>query len=333
MVNNQLVIQCTAQEYEQIRETLKDLDIVPRQVMIEAKVYEVDLTGNLSAGVTAFLQARDNADRNIVASLGTPPAAAQGSGPLPIDVSIGTLVGKTRELLLFLNALEGQTKARVISAPSILASDNLSAHIDVGTQIPVLTSTTTSGVQQSGTTLFANSIQNVDTGVILTITPRINSSGLVNLQIEQEVSTPLAPTGPIQSPSIQKRTVSTQAVVENGDTIALGGIIQETRQYERNRIPILGDIPYFGALFGNTSRSTQRTELIILLTPTVIRSTSESQNATLEFRNKLRDLRGILEEEEKKDKEQKEQHDPAPGKEQTSSVRQTDSKKPHYQTW
>lgn len=304
-INNFLVIQATTQEYEQIRQMLQELDVVPRQVMIEAKVYEVDLTDALSAGVSAFLQRRDAANPQQLAGGERKPQigfGASAGGVASLTASLGTLVGKTRELVTFLAAAETRSQARVISAPSILASDNLPASINVGTEIPVLTSQAlVSGAQAGGTSLFTNTIQNRDTGVILTITPRINSSGLVTLQIQQEVSAPLAPaTGGIQSPSIQKRSVSTQAVVQDKETIALGGIIQETNTLSKNRIPLLGDIPYLGALFGNTSRSTQRTELIILLTPTVIRDAAEARNAAAEFRNKLRDLRKLLQQEEEK---------------------------------
>ena len=308
LLNNQLVIQATAQEYEQIQQILRELDIVPRQVMIEAKVYEVDLTGDLSAGVTAFLQRRT---ANGLAGRGTggfgPPPGAAG-GALELTASMGTLVGKMRELLIFLQAAESRSEARVISAPSILASDNLAASISVGTEIPLLNSQVFGlGAQSADNPVFTNSIQNRDTGVLLTITPRINSSGLVTLAISQEVSAPLAPAaGAIQSPSISKRTVSTQAVVQDGETIALGGIIQESRTLSRNRIPLLGDIPYVGALFGSTSLSTQRTELILLLTPTVIRDTSEARIATAEFRNKLRDLSKIIAEEEERERERRE---------------------------
>jgi general secretion pathway protein D len=305
VVNNQIVIQATAQEYEEMRRTLQDLDIVPRQVMIEAKVYEVDLTGALSAGVSAFLQNRTDAERKPLGSF----AAAAGGGLSSLNVSVGTLVGKTRELLLFLNAAESRSQARVISAPSILASDNIPANISVGTEIPILTSQAlVGGTQVGGENLFTNTIQNRDTGVLLSITPRINSSGLVNLEIDQEVSAPLPPSGSgIQSPSIQKRSISTQVVVQNGETIALGGIIQESRTLSKNRVPLLGDIPYLGLLFGNTSHSSQRTELIVLLTPTVIRDSNEAQRATTEFRNKLKDLQKLLLEEEERERERAQQ--------------------------
>ncbi|OFV97943.1 MAG: type II secretion system protein GspD [Acidobacteria bacterium RIFCSPLOWO2_12_FULL_54_10] len=294
-VNNFLVIQATAQEYEQMQETLKELDVVPRQVMIEARVYEVDLTGALSAGVSAFLQKRSNAERK---PLG-------GFGGTSLSGTVGTLIGKTRELMFFLEAAEQRSEARVISAPSILASDNMMASLVVGTQIPVLTSqAVVGGVQQGGTNLFTNTVQNIDTGVLMNILPRINSSGLVSMQIQQEVSAPLPPAASgIQSPSIQKRTVSTQAVVQDGETIALGGIIQESRTIAKNRIPLLGDIPYVGGLFGHTSTSNQKTELIILLTPTVIRNAAESENAVEELKRKLPGLRKMMEEDEKKREE------------------------------
>jgi general secretion pathway protein D len=300
-VNNQIVIQATAQEYEEMRRTLQELDIVPRQVMIEAKVYEVDLTGALSAGVSAFLQNRTNEERKPLGSFAT----AAGAATAALNVSVGTLVGKTRELLVFLNAAENRSQARVISAPSILASDNIAARINVGTEIPILTSQAlVGGTQVEGQNLFTNTIQNRDTGVLLSITPRINSSGLVNLQIAQEVSSPLPPSASgIQSPSIQKRSIATQVVVQNGETIALGGIIQESRTLSKNRVPLLGDIPYVGLLFGSTSHSSQRTELIVLLTPTVIRDSSEAQRATTEFRDKLKDLQKILQEEEEREAE------------------------------
>jgi general secretion pathway protein D len=302
-----------------MRRTLLDLDIVPRQVMIEAKVYEVELTGALSAGVSAFLQNRD-----ATTAAGTPVGSVtggerklQGSFALPagggaaaISASIGTLVGKTRELLLFLNAAETRGQAHVISAPSLLASDNMPANINVGTEVPILTSQAlVGGAQVSGSSLFTNTIQNRDTGVLLSITPRINSSGLVNLQIQQEVSSPLAPSASgIQSPSIQKRSISPQVVVQDGETLALGGIIQESKTLSKNRVPLLGDIPYVGALFGNTSTSSQRTELIVLLTPTVIRNSSEAERATTEFRDKLKDVRKLLlEEQERKAEEEKRQ--------------------------
>jgi general secretion pathway protein D len=294
LITNALLIQATAQDYETIRETLKQLDIIPRQVLIEAKVFEVDLTGALAFGVEAFLQQRSQANRSLVGQFST---AGGGGFPNPgLSFSAGTLVGRARELLLFLNAQENRGRTRVLSAPTILASDNMPAHIQVGAEVPILTSQgVVPGAQAGGSSLFTNTIQQRDTGVILSVTPRINPSGMVSMQVQQEVSSPQPPAaGGPSSPSILKRSVSTQVTVKDGETIALGGIISENRIYSRSRVPLLGDIPVIGLLFGSTSYSVSRTELIVLLTPRVMQDLDQIQQATQEFKSKMKELRKML---------------------------------------
>ena len=294
LINNALLIQATAQDYETIRDTLKQLDIIPRQVLIEAKVFEVDLTGALAFGVEAFLQQRSQTDRRLFGQFST---AGGGGFPNPgLSFSTGTLVGRARELLLFLNAQENRGRTRVLSAPTVLASDNTAAHIQVGAEVPILTSQgVVPGAQAGGSSLFTNTIQQRDTGVILSVTPRINPSGMVSMQVQQEVSSPQPPAaGGPSSPTILKRSVSTQVTVKDGETIALGGIISENRIYSRSRVPLLGDIPGIGLLFGSTSYSVTRTELIILLTPRVMQDLDQIQQATQEFKSKLKELRKML---------------------------------------
>ena len=294
LINNALLIQATAQDYETIRETLKQLDIIPRQVLIEAKVFEVDLTGALAFGVEAFLQQRSQANRSLLGQFST--AGGGGFSNPGLSLSAGTLLGRARELLFFLNAQENRGRTRVLSAPTILASDNLPARIQVGAEVPILTSQgVVAGAQAGGSSLFTNTIQQRDTGVILSVTPRINPSGMVTMQIQQEVSSPQPPAaGGPNSPSILKRSITTQATVKDGETIALGGIISENRIYSRSRVPLLGDIPGIGLLFGSTSYSVSRTELIILLTPRVMQDLDQIQQATQEFKSKLKDLRKML---------------------------------------
>jgi len=195
-----------------------------------------------------------------------------------------------------LNAQENRGRTRVLSAPTILASDNMPAHIQVGAEVPILTSQgVVPGAQAGGSSLFTNTIQQRDTGVILSVTPRINPSGMVSMQVQQEVSSPQPPTaGGPSSPTILKRSVSTQVTVKDGETIALGGIISENRIYSRSRVPLLGDIPVIGLLFGSTSYSVARTELIVLLTPRVMQDLDQIQQATQEFKSKLKELRKML---------------------------------------
>jgi general secretion pathway protein D len=294
LINNALLIQATPQDYETIRETLKQLDIIPRQVLIEAKVFEVDLTGALAFGVEAFLQQRSQANRSLLGQFST--AGGGGFSNPGLSFSTGTLLGRARELLFFLNAQENRGRTRVLSAPTVLASDNTIAHIQVGAEVPILTSQgVVAGAQAGGSSLFTNTIQQRDTGVILSVTPRINPSGMVTMQIQQEVSSPQPPAaGGPNSPSILKRSITTQATVKDGETIALGGIISENRIYSKSRVPLLGDIPGLGLLFGSTSYSVSRTELIVLLTPHVMQTVDEIQQATEEFKSGLKGLRKML---------------------------------------
>jgi len=289
-VNNALIVRSTPQDYDVVKETIKLLDVVPRQVLIEVKIFEVVLTGNLSMGVSAFLQRRSEASKITTASF-----SSSAPGPLPAGLNLSTFanIGMTRELVAFLNAQETRSRSRVLSAPTVIASDNIEAHIQVGQEIPILTA---QGVVPGGTgggSLFTNSVQNRSTGIILSVTPRINPSGWVTLKVLQEVSSPgPPPTGSsIQSPSINVRSVGTQITVKDGETIAIGGIISETKGVSKNRVPLLGDIPGVGLLFGNSSYTTDRTELIALITPKLIEDIDQANDLTEDLKSQLKSLR------------------------------------------
>jgi general secretion pathway protein D len=164
----------------------------------------------------------------------------------------------------------------------------------VGESVPVLTSQgLAQGGQIAGNSLYTSTVNNVDTGIILSVTPRITSTGLVSLQINQEISNEVPPAAgsSIQSPSFTKRTVSTHAVAQDGQTIALGGLISYSYNRIVNRIPLLGDIPGVGALFGSTYYTSTETELIVLLTPHIISTLPSAISATRELEDELNDLR------------------------------------------
>ena len=283
-VNNLIVVQSTKQEWEVIHKTLQELDFPPRQVLIDAQIYEVSLKGGLEMGVSAFLRERRGEPLTTTGSI------VNGA----LRLTMGTLVGNTRELVAFLNASQTTGRTRIISAPTLLATDNLSASITVGQSIPILTSQSVGDVQIGGDSQFTQTITNVQTGVTLSITPRVNASGIVTMQIQQEVSSPQAPTGSIDSPSIDRRSVQTQVTVADGDTVAIGGIIQETNLFGRSAVPVLGKIPVLGALFGTTTRSTSKTELIILLTPRVIYDETEIVSASNDLIDRMKKLRSIM---------------------------------------
>jgi general secretion pathway protein D len=287
-VSNSIIVQGTAQEYAEIANTLEKLDVLPRQVMIEARVYEVNLTGSLSYGLEYALQNKSSSTTApyVLGDYGVSTAnALTGSYGMGID-SVRSLVG-------FLTASENKSRVRTLSAPTLLTTDSTEARIQVGESVPVLTSQgLVAGAQAGASSLFTNTVNNVDTGIILTVTPRITSNGLVSLQINQEISNevPPASSAGIQSPSFSKRSVTTHAVAQDGQTIALGGLISYQYSKTTNRVPLLGDIPFLGAFFGSTSYNTTETELIVLLTPRIIATAPAAGTATRELKEKLKDL-------------------------------------------
>ena len=289
--DNTLLIQGTRQDYESILRLLKDIDVPPRQVLVEAKIYEVTLTGDLRFGVQAYLTQRGASLGADVTRPGTRAAVGNVSAG-GVNMSIGALVGASRELLALIQTGELTTKAKVVSAPSIVATDSIPASINIGDEVPTLTAQAVTGAQQGGNSLFANSIQSRNSGTTLNIMARVNPSGIVTLIINQEVSTPVAPDpgAAIQSPSFSKRNVSTQVTLQDGDTIAIGGIINETNSWSKAGVPGLSRVPVLGAAFGGQRQQKGRTELIVFFTPRVIYDMNDMNDATEELKTRLRKL-------------------------------------------
>jgi general secretion pathway protein D len=296
-MDNSILIQATAPDYERILKLLRQLDVPPRQVLIEAKIYEVTLTGAFASGVSSLLQRNGSNDLGS-GSLGnlstrTLQAVSNASG---LVLTAGTLVGQTRQLLGILSASEDNRNTKVISAPMLIATDSIPASINVGQDVPTLTSQALTGAQSGGNSLFANTVSSRNSGVTLSILARVTDSGIVTLVIDQEVSTALAPSASaaIQSPSFQTRSISTQVTVQDGDTIAIGGIIQDTNTSSSAGVPFLHRLPVIGAAFGAKSSSKGRTELVIFMTPRVIYDTNAIAEASDEVKSKLRRLSKIV---------------------------------------
>jgi general secretion pathway protein D len=293
--DNTILVQGTPQEWEAIKKLLEQIDIPPRQVLIEAKIYSVDLSGAFSAGVNAAFNAATAAkgqSNRFFPSLVTTAVGTGGSAGLALTAS--ALVGHNRQLLAFLTAQETSSKTKVISAPSVIATDSIQASINVGSSVPTLSSQAVgAGIQLGGNSVFTNTVNNISTGTTLSILARVNPSGIVTLVINQQVSDPVPPKtdAAIQSPSFSQKTVSTQVTVQDGDTVAIGGIIQETNAESSSGIPILHKLPYIGALFGTKSISKDRSELVIFLTPRVIYDTNQVMEATQELKDQMKHLR------------------------------------------
>ena len=256
----------------------------PRQVLIDAKIYEVDLTGQLSAGVEAFLQAKGGTN-----PAGLTQTLLTASSNSALALSAGTMVGQARQLFAALNANEIVTKVKVLSSPSVIATDSIPAYITVGSTVPTLSSQAVNpGVTSGGNSLFTNTVSNVSTGTGLNILARVNPSGIVTMVIDQSVTAPQPmssnSSSTINSPSFSQREVSTQVTVDDGDMIAIGGIINDNHTDSITGIPFLDRLPYLGFLFGEKNTTTSRTELIVFLTPRVIYDTHHISDATEELR-------------------------------------------------
>jgi general secretion pathway protein D len=315
--NNTLLIQGTEQEYDEIANLVRQLDVAPRQVLIDVKIYEVDLENDFAAGVESYLQqagsnAATSASNNSVTnnnSSGTNTAitglnAAQSltaaAGPGGIALTAGAMVLKSKQLLGLLTAQENRGRSRIISSPSVIATDGVSATMNVGSQVPVLTSQAASGVTSGGSSVFANQVSSESSGVTVSITPRISSTGVVTMMISQQVSAPQPPSASatIQSPSFSNRSISTQLTIMDGDTVAIGGAILETHTESSGGIPFLHRIPIIGTAFGAKSTSTARTELIIFLTPRVIYDANQLLDATEELKSNLKRVGKLMRDEQ-----------------------------------
>ena len=290
-INNSLIIQAAPGDYEMIAETIKKMDVLPRQALIDARVFEVDLTDNLSFGVAAALQEAGATGKSADHSTG---ASLNNAGSLVANTF--AFVGNSRELLLKLNALRLKTKVKILEAPSVLALDGTAASITVGAEIPYPAGGFTS---TGGST---TQVQYRKTGVTLLVLPRISASGSVTLDITHEVSSPgaVVPVGSGENAtSFNLTTVTNTFSVRDGETVAIAGLIRESKDFSRSGIPFLSEIPVLGALFGQTTRNGNRTELIILITPHVIKTVEKSQEMTQELKDSLRHVRTMADEHEK----------------------------------
>lgn len=274
---NSLLIMANDRDYQRVLRVIQGLDVVASQVLIEAVIAEVTLNDKLQYGVQWQLSKK-----------GAPTASftnAVTGGAASIFPGFNYAVNAA-SIAATLSALNELTHVNVISTPSLMVLDNKTARLQIGDQVPITTQTATSTV--TAQSAIVNSVTMQDTGVILSVTPRINESGRVQLEIEQEVSAVVKTTSSgIDSPTIQQRRVKTTVVVNDGEVLALGGMIQEQANKSSSQIPLIGDIPGLGAAFSNRNDQVQKTELIILITPKVVRDGTESRLVTEEYRRKM----------------------------------------------
>ena len=290
---NSLVILATASDYAMIEAAIKKLDVIPLQVLIEAQIMEITLEDNLQFGVEWSIRNSLGGRRssNLALDLGTVGIGAQ---PPALSYSI---VGNSGDVRFALNALSREMEIKVLSSPSLMVLDNQTARIVVGDEIPIPKRQSISNVNPDAPTV--NEIEFRNTGVSLTVTPRVTDGGLVTIDIEQEVSNATSTNSSgIDAPTIQKRMIKSTIAVQNDDTIVLGGLINDRGTNNTSGVPIAKDIPIIGNLFRNESIDERRTELIVLLTPRVAHNRGRANKLTEEFNTKLKDLNRIISTEE-----------------------------------
>ncbi|WP_125933071.1 type II secretion system secretin GspD [Kiloniella majae] len=274
--NNSLVILATPAEYKMIEGALTQLDIQPVQVLIEATIAEVTLKDELQFGLQWFFKNGNSTGTFSTLTSGAVSSAFPGF----------SYVFNTGDTKVVFNALDELSDVNVISSPQLMVLDNQSARLQVGDQVPIATQSAVS--TDTTTAPIVNSIELKDTGVILEVTPRVSSSGLVVLDIKQEVSDVVSTTtSDIDSPTIQQRLIESSVAVSSGETIALGGIIRDRQEEGSSGLPLVSEIPVLGYLFKNTSEKFNRTELLVLITPRVVRNAQEAKDVTEELRLRL----------------------------------------------
>ena len=273
------MVLATLSEYRMIEATLRRLDVVPLQVLIEVTIAEVSLQDELQYGLQWFFSEGNSSAALSNFESGIPTSSFPGF----------SYVFASNSARVVLNALTEVTDVNIISSPQLMVLDNQTARLQVGDQVPVATQSSVP-VDTINNADFnsVNEIELRDTGVILEVTPRVNASGLVTMDVLQEVSDVVATTtSEIDSPTIQQRQIQSTVAVQSGQTIALGGLIVEDAQDGYSGVPVLSSIPIFGNLFKTTTESKLRQELLVLITPRVVRDQGEAQDVTEELRRRL----------------------------------------------
>jgi general secretion pathway protein D len=295
--NNAIVVYSTQDEYRVVERAIRDLDRAKLQVAINATVAEVTLTNALQYGVQFFLNGQNVSGAVLGPGAATAQSSAVAAASATVQSALLQSVGPGLNLLLgsagnpraILNALQTVTDVKVLSSPSLVALDNQPALLQVGDEIPVTTSS--AAVLSNSTTPIVNTIEMRNTGVILKVLPHIHANGSIQLEIDQEISNVVNPDQQTLTPTISQRRVHSSVSVVSGQTVLLAGLISESSQETRSGIPGLREIKFLGDVFGNTSSTKSRSEIIIFIKTQLIRNSQDASGVTEEFRDRLQSMR------------------------------------------
>ena len=286
--NNAIVILANESEFRSIKSVIEELDVLPLQVLIEVSIVEVTLTDELSYGLEWFLQhngIQDKFDASTTLDLN----AGAGIGAIAPGFSL-LLNGSGSLVQAVFNTLASESKLNVVSSPSLMALDNHTATIRVGDQQPVQVSS----AKSTNNDVLTQSIEYKSTGVLLSVTPRVNAGGLVTMELSQEVTDVGSIDDATGQRSFLQRNINSTVAVQDGSTIILGGLITENEVNVDSGVPGLRSIPLLGWLFSKTSTSKIKRELIVLITPRVIYDHKNASKITQEYAEKMQLLKSSL---------------------------------------
>lgn len=280
--SNTLLISASPRYFQTVQDIIKQLDEPPPQVLIQVLLAEVTLDDGLDLGMDA-MYTHQFGDNDV--KTGT-DFAIEGDIARNNGFSVSVTGG---DISFFLRALQSQGRLEVLDRPQILASDNQQAKINVGQRVPFITE---SRLDSNNNTI--NTVQYQDVGVILTVTPRANPDGLVKINVNSEISS-LSTASVTISPGVNAKIVDTRNAqstvsVQDGHTAVIGGLITTHDENREDKVPVLGDIPGLGNLFKKTTKTKQRTELLIILTPHVMRTLEKSDARTAEEVQRFKNL-------------------------------------------
>ena len=296
--NNSIVVYSNQEEYRVVERALRDLDRPKLQVAIDATVAEVTLTNDLQYGVQFFLNSKNvsggvlgaNAANVQSSALTAATTIAQSALLQSVGPGLNLLLGSSGGPRAIINALQNVTDVKVLSSPSLVALDNQPALLQVGDEIPITTSS--AAVLANSGTPIVNTIEMRNTGVILKVLPHIHANGSIQLEVDQEISNVVNNDQQTLTPTISQRRVHSSVAVTSGQTVLLAGLISERSQETRSGIPGLREIKFLGDVFGNTSSTKTRSEIIIFIRTQIIRNSQDAGAVTEEFREKLQTMRG-----------------------------------------
>lgn len=270
---NNIIIHGTKAEYLNIVKMLRKLDTLPKQVLVEVTIAEVTMRDSMQFGLEWFLKTQGNKYGLNLTALG-----AGSSGVAGILSSVSGNFGMN------FNALQTNKYVNVLSNPKLLVLNNHSANINIGNQVPIVSSQATASDLTGGTGRQPSLLQNIqyrNTGIQLNVKPTINSEGYLTLNISQNVSNAQAnDTSNISSPLIFNRSIQTEVILKSGEMVVLGGLITENKSRDETKIPLLGSIPILGRLFSTDGDSIDKTELVIMVKPTIISTNQDAKVIT-----------------------------------------------------